>query len=308
MVNSSYLIIPPSIAEPKPGAATPCVSFCIPTRNRERTIEACLASIRAQEYPNIEIIVIDNGSTDRTPEIAARYADIVTHSDRPLGAVRQQAIELSRGEIMAMFDDDIILPHPHWLARAVAAFEIDPGASTVWPVLIPPERANWVTRCYFDLNEAIYIARRRRASAAFGGGNSLFRRTAIERIGGFNPELWFCDDFDIALRLKEAGYSLVLHQDPLIHDSMFSLRELYRKQQWGAGSVVAHGIERLGQSYWDAFYEQFVVGFQAMLVGLLIERKAWWLTYPLMLAAKAVPYGRGILMREWLSLRERSAS
>jgi glycosyltransferase involved in cell wall biosynthesis len=298
MPEFPYLIIPPAIPAPLDPAAAPLVSFCIPTRNRERTIAACLQSIRAQDYPRVEIIVIDNGSTDRTTEIARRYADLVEHSDQALGAVRQRSIELSRGAILAMFDDDIILPHPQWLARAVAAFELDPRASTVWPVLIPPRGANWVTRCFFDLNEAIFLARRRRSSAAFGGGNSLFRRSAVDAIGGFKPDLWFCDDFEIAIRLKEAGFRVILHADALIHDTMFSLPELYRKQKWGAGSVVAHGIENLGQSYSDAFYEQYLVGLGAMLKGLLVERKPWWLAYPLLVAAKTIPYASAIIRRE----------
>jgi glycosyltransferase involved in cell wall biosynthesis len=300
-----YLVIPQSAPELLERYAAPKVSFCIPTKNRERTIEACLQSIRAQAYPEIEIIIIDNGSTDRTVEIAKRYADIVECSDRPLGAVRQRAIEISHGEILAMFDDDIIIPHPQWLARAVAAFEIDKQASTVWPVLIPPAAANWITRCFFDLNEAIFLARRRRPTAAFGGGNSLYRREHVQQVGGYNQELWFCDDFDIAIRLKDAGFRVILHRDPLIHDSMFSLPELYRKQKWGAGSVLAHGIEYLGQSYWDTFYEQYLVGFQAMIKGLVIERKPWWLTYPLLVMAKTIPYARAALMRELRMQRER---
>jgi glycosyltransferase involved in cell wall biosynthesis len=307
MSQLPYLIVPSSSPARLDLAEAPLVSFCIPTKNRERTIEACLQSIRAQDYPRLEIIVIDNGSTDRTAEIARRYADLVEHSNEPLGAVRQRSIELSRGAILAMFDDDIILPHPQWLAQAVAAFQLDPHASTVWPVLITPPGANWVTRCFFDLNEAIFLARRRRPSAAFGGGNSLFRRHAVDAIGGFKPNLWFCDDFEIAIRLKQAGFRVILHQDPLIHDTMFSLPELYRKQQWGARSVVAHGIENLGQSYWDAFYEQYMVGFAAMLKGLLIERKPWWLTYPLLLGAKTIPYARAIVSREIASRKRQVA-
>ncbi len=298
MTPAPYLIISPSVPHPVDPAAAPLVSFCIPTKNRERTIASCLQSIRAQDYPRLEIIVIDNGSTDRTAEIARRYADVVEQSDQPLGAVRQRSIELSRGAILAMFDDDIILPHPQWLACAVATFQLDPRASTVWPVLIPPHGSNWVTRCFFDLNEAIFLARRRRPSAAFGGGNSLFRRDAVAAIGGFNPDLWFCDDFEIAIRLKDAGFRVILHEDPLIHDTMFSLPELYRKQQWGAGSVVAHGIENLGQSYRDAFYEQYLVGLGAMLKGLFVERKPWWLAYPLLIGAKTIPYVRAIITRE----------
>src|SRR4051812_7301335 len=101
MSTLPYLIVPPTTPQLLDPATAPLVSFCIPTRNRERTIAACLQSIRAQDYPRLEIIVIDNGSTDRTAEIARRYADVVEHSDQPLGAVRQRSIELSSGTILA---------------------------------------------------------------------------------------------------------------------------------------------------------------------------------------------------------------
>jgi glycosyltransferase involved in cell wall biosynthesis len=298
MTPSPYLVIPPSIPAPADPSTAPLVSFCIPTKNRERTIAACLESIRAQDYARIEIVVIDNGSTDRTVEIARRYADLVEYCDLPLGGVRQRSIDRSHGAILALFDDDIVIPHPRWLAQAVAAFQLDQRASTVWPVLIPPRSAGWVTRCFFDLNEAIFLARRRRPSAIFGGGNSLFLRAALDQVGGFNPRIGFGEDFDLAARLKAAAFRVILHEDPLIHDTMFSLPELYRKQQWGAGSVVAHGIENLGQSYFDAFYEQYLVGLRAMLKGLFVERKPSWLAYPLLVGAKTLPYVRAMITRE----------
>lgn len=304
MLISDYLIIPRSADHTLAVQDYPLVSFCIPTKNRERTIAACLSSIRAQLYPRFEIVVVDNGSTDRTVAIARQYADVVTSCPGPLGAVRQCSIDASRGSIVALIDDDIQLPHAGWLMHAVAAFQIDPRASTVWPVLIPPPRAGWVTRCFFDLNEAIFLARRERPTAVFGGGNSLFLRQAIAAIGGFNVQIGFGEDFDLAARLKTAGYRVILHTDPLIHDTMYSLGEIYRKQQWGAAAIRQHGAALLAQSYNDAAYEQFLVGLKAMVNGLVFEHKPWWLTYPLLVTAKTVPYAQAIVMRE-LSLRTR---
>lgn len=295
---SNYLVIPDRTGQLSRAPTYPLVSFCIPTKNRARTIAACLESIRAQEYPNLEIVVVDNGSTDQTVGIAKQHADVVATCIGPLGAVRQHSIELSHGEIVALFDDDIVLPHPGWLAQAVIAFQADAQASTVWPVLVPPERASWFTRCFFDLNEAIFLARRRRPSAVFGGGNSLFRRDAIAAIGGFNTNLGFGEDFDLAARLKSAGYSVVLHTDPLIHDTMYSLREIYRKQKWGAAAIQQHGAQLLAQSYNDAAYEQFLVGLRAMLKGVFLEHKPWWIMYPLLVVAKTVPYAQAIVARE----------
>jgi len=295
---ADYLIVPECEPETPAPQTYPLVSFCIPTKNRARTIGACPASIRAQSHPKLEIVVVDNGSTDRTVEIAKQYADVVTSCTGPLGAVRQRSIEASNGTILALFDDDILIPHTEWLTNAVAAFQVDTRASTVWPVLIPPPHAGWSTRCFFDLNEAIFVARRRRATAVFGGGNSLFLRQAISAIGGFNQQLGFGEDFELATRLKAAGYRVIWHRDPLIHDTMYSLREIYRKQQWGAAAVRQHGTDLLAQSYHDAAYEQFLIGLKAMLKGVLIERKPWWLTYPLLVTAKTVPYAQAIVARE----------
>jgi hypothetical protein len=79
---------------------------------------------------------------------------------------------------------------------------------------------------------------------------------------------------------------------------MYSLREIYRKQQWGAEAIRQHGTELLAQSYHDAAYEQFLIGVKAMFKGILIERKPWWLTYPLLVTAKAIPYTRAIVAHE----------
>lgn len=292
-----YLVAPQGTLEGIAIPSYPLVSFCIPTKNRERTIEACLKSIRSQTYPHMEIVVIDNGSTDRTMEIACKYADIVASCSGQLGAVRQYSIDMSHGQILALFDDDIIIPHTEWLMGAVAAFHLDSGASTVWPVLVPPPNASPVTRCFFDLNEAVFAHRRYRSGAVFGGGNSLFRRDAITNIGGFNPAIGFGEDFDLAKRLKAAGYRVIWHRDPLIHDSMYSLHEIYRKQLWGAAAVQTHGTELLAQSQGDMFREQVIVGLRAMFRGLVVHKKAYWMTYPLILGAKALPYSRALVER-----------
>ncbi len=294
-MNLPYLVIP---SEPtQPNTWQPRVSFCIPTKNRARTIAACLASIRAQDYPDIEIIVVDNGSTDETVAIAQRYADRVASCDGKLGAVRQHSIDLSSGTILALFDDDIIIPHTGWLRQAVAIMHsAESYASTLWPVLIPPPTAGWVTRCFFALNDAIYAARYERPSAVFGGGNSLFLRSAVQVVGGFNPAIGFGEDYELATKLKQAGYHVILHADPLIHDTMYSLREMYRKQRWGADAIQQHGATLLAQSYRDAAHEQILVGFKAMLRGLLMGH--WhWLAYPLLLAAKLLPYSQAVVVR-----------
>jgi glycosyltransferase involved in cell wall biosynthesis len=103
---------------------TRTVSCAIPTLNSERTLEACLASIRAQDYPNVEIVIADAGSTDRTLELAEKY-DVDQVIDNPLKtgeAGKARAARAAHGEILAFIDSDNVLIGRDWLRRMTAPF------------------------------------------------------------------------------------------------------------------------------------------------------------------------------------------
>src|SRR5665647_2784039 len=89
----------------------PLVSFCIPTLNSEKTIDQCLKSIINQEYPNIGIVIVDGGSSDGTVEVARQYTNNVFFDQGTLGSARQTAMDHAAGEVLAIFDDDIVIPH-----------------------------------------------------------------------------------------------------------------------------------------------------------------------------------------------------
>jgi glycosyltransferase involved in cell wall biosynthesis len=113
-------------SEPSPTSKLPFVSVVIPALNAARTLDECLASIRAQDYSHdrIEIIIADAGSTDGTLEIAREH-DVETITDNPLKtgeAGKSAAIEKARGEIIALIDSDNILPDENWLRVMTAPF------------------------------------------------------------------------------------------------------------------------------------------------------------------------------------------
>lgn len=114
----------PSITEVSLELKPPLVSVVIPTYNRAALLSTTLDSVLAQSYPNIEIIVVDDGSTDNTPDIMQRYRDRVTYSRKTnggLASARNVGIELSRGEFIAIMDsDDLCLPQR--IALQVACF------------------------------------------------------------------------------------------------------------------------------------------------------------------------------------------
>jgi glycosyltransferase involved in cell wall biosynthesis len=269
----------------------PKVSFAIPTFNSERTLDKCLSSINGQDYPDVELVVVDGFSRDRTVRIAREYTDKVYSCKGCLGQARQMSIEKSRGEILALFDDDIIIPHERWLSYAVSAFGNNPKTSTVWPLVVPPPRASLTSKCYTNYSNAVKIDRLVHRRGVIGGTNALFRRKCIERIGGFNPKIGWGEDFDIARKLKAHGYRVVFHKDPLYHDTMSTLGEFATKQIKGARAFLPSEFSSMEMGVDDLLYEHLVVGNKSMIRGLVVERDCSWSLLPIFTFIRMIVYG-----------------
>ena len=280
----------------------PKVSFCIPTLNNERTLNRCLESIARQNYPEIEMVIVDGNSSDATLEIAEQYTNKIYYDDGPLGSARQTGIEHSNGEIVAMFDSDIVIPHKSWLLNAVRYFNYSESVSTIWPANKPPVNASWVTRLYFDHWDIVTTNRIRKRRGLFGGGNSLFLRKFINSIGGVNRSIHWGEDFDWALRLRNRGLKVVFLRDPLYHDTMRTFGEFARKQFVGASTFTETGFQLMNLGPIDVFYEQFILGLNGMLTGLLKRNELYWSAFPLFLATKSIAYGC-VLVRGRVTMR-----
>src|ERR1700694_2047383 len=109
------------------------VSAIVTTRNSAATLEACLSSIRKQTHPEVELIVVDNGSTDATVEIASRYADSVVQVGPERSAQRNHGARLATGAQLLFIDSDMELA-PDVVADCLATLE-----STGMPAVIIPE-------------------------------------------------------------------------------------------------------------------------------------------------------------------------
>jgi len=267
------------------------VSFIIPTYNNEKTLERCLESITSQAYPDLEIIVVDGGSQDSTIQIASRYASkVIELSKNVVGNSRQVGVRNSSGEILAMIDSDTYLPSNDWLSQAVSKFH-SYRAGTMWASNRAPQNASMFSRCYFNLWRVLVFDRMvRKREMRFGGGNSLFLRKAVEEAGGFNRQLHFGDDTDLANRIANLGYYVVFFDVPLIHDTMQSVRQFLKKQIWGASSLSVHGFNILGLNARSAFYEQVVLGFRGMVKGIVIDRDLSWSIFPLLIIIRSFVY------------------
>ena len=184
-----------------PAADWPLVSVVVPAYNRERMLPEALANIRGQGYPQLEIIVVDDGSTDRTPEVARAQPDVRLF-EQPNGGpaqARNRAIINARGEFIACLDSDDLWPDG-MLAHLVDALRRDPQADVVrgWPQLA---RLGTGDDDGFEGNPLegfpYYIT------------GSVFRRRVFDRVGLFDPELRFGEDTDWFARARERGVKVL---------------------------------------------------------------------------------------------------
>jgi glycosyltransferase involved in cell wall biosynthesis len=269
----------------------PRVSFCIPTLNNEDTIDRCLASIIDQDYPDIEIIIIDGYSKDKTIDIAKKYTSHFYRDVGTYGSGCQTGVEHSTGEIIALFDSDIVLPHRRWLRNAVMCFNYGKRISTVWPLCIAPPDGSLFQRLYQTNMHRVLIENRiSKNRGLFGGGNSLILKRCIEEIGGIDRSIHWGADFDWARKLKDLGYRVVFTSDPLYHDTMRSIGIFAKKQFLGARTFTKMGFEFTGITKNDILYEHFILGTKEMIKGLALDRDPAWILFPIFISIRSCAY------------------
>jgi glycosyltransferase involved in cell wall biosynthesis len=182
------------------------VSVIMAVYNGERFLQEALESVFAQDYDPFEVILVDDGSDDSTPEIARRFPlTYVRQANQGPAAARNKALDQAQGEFVAVFDGDDRLP-PDRLSVQAGYLEQHPGVSVVlgrqeW--INPPP---WLTRdaVYGELDGIPLLS-------------AVFRRTALDDVGGFDPTFRRSEDMDLLIRLKERGHEIVVLPDLVLY-------------------------------------------------------------------------------------------
>ena len=189
------------------------VSFVIPAYNEEDYIGHCLDAVfrNINGRKDIEVIVVDNNSTDRTTEVAARYKGVrLLHEMRPgANAARRRGFDEAKGDLVALPDADT-MPPQGWLSGAEAEFAKDPklvcvsGPFTYYDL---PKFFRFMTRIFYGGGFVLYlIGSLFRKTTIIQGGNYVARRDAIAKVNGLDPSISFYgDDTDLALKLNKVG-------------------------------------------------------------------------------------------------------
>lgn len=194
---------------PISGADGVRVSYVVPAYNAAGTLGSCLESILGQLLDGActEIIVVDNASTDSSPEIARGYPVRVLVEEVPsAAAARNRGIEAARGDWIALVDADCVLP-ADWTARALRVLQEETAACAVGgPGRIPEN--GLVARCLNGLHYGLGPRATRRRVRSLATMNVLFRGKVLRQYR-FDPALYMGEDPDLNLRLLQAGHSLI---------------------------------------------------------------------------------------------------
>ena len=203
------------------------MSITVCVRNGAHWIEGCLESLLEQTYPSIEVLVVNDGSTDGAEDVLQSYHDpegingtpVQVHHQPPLGlsAGRQWAVEHASGEWVAITDIDV-RPEPDWIANMIAQTAPVDDQERVVAVTgrtVFEQADDLVSRLRSVEIAAKYRARPRRTSLA-NGPCSMFHRTALLEVGGFDPAWYHAEDMEVSLRLIQAGGTIVYARDALV--------------------------------------------------------------------------------------------
>jgi glycosyltransferase involved in cell wall biosynthesis len=219
----------------------PLVSVVVCCYNAAATLDECLRSLGALEYPKYEVIVVDDGSTDGTHVIAEQHGvRCLRIPNGGLSAARNLGIEVARGEVVAFIDSDAYAD-PDWLYYVVCALEEHGAAAVGGPNLSPPQDG-FIAQCVDQApgNPTCVLVDNERAEH-IPGCNMACRKSAFDAAGKFDAQHRAAgDDVDLCWRVLLTGGKIVYHAAALVWHHRRPTIKGYLKQQRGYGFAEAH--------------------------------------------------------------------
>lgn len=217
----------------------PRVSVIVCSYNGGKTLERCLESLKVVDYPDYEVILVDDGSKDNTVEIAARHPWVVNirQENKGLSVARNVGGHAATGEILAYTDSDC-MADPDWLYYLVNTLTSGTYAGVGGPNISPPAE-DWIQACVSAApGGPSHVLLTDVVAEHIPGCNMAFYKWAFEKVGGFDPEYHKAgDDVDFCWRLQQEGQVIAFSPAAIVwHYRRFTLTA-FRKQQEGYGEA-----------------------------------------------------------------------
>lgn len=221
-------------------AGTPRISVIVCSHNGARTLRDCCEGLLELDYPDFEVVVVDDGSTDATASIAREYGfRVISTENGGLSRARNLGMKAATGGIVAYIDDDT-RPDPHWLKYLAAAFENSSHSAIGGPNIAPTDDG-MVAECVANApGNPVHVLLSDEQAEHLPGCNLAIRKSCLQAIGGFDPQFRVAgDDVDVCWRLQQKGWTLGFNPAAVVwHHRRNSIRA-YWKQQRGYGRAEA---------------------------------------------------------------------
>jgi O-antigen biosynthesis protein len=223
----------------RPLPKAPFVSVIVCSYNGGPTLASCLDSLGKLNYPEYEVILVDDGSTDDTSYIAAQFPWVryIHQSNQGLSHARNTGAAAAKGEVFAYTDSDCMVD-PDWLYYLIGTLVSGDYAGVGGPNVTPPAK-NWIQACVAAApGGPSHVLLTDVVAEHIPGCNMAFYRWAFEGVGGFDTEYRKAgDDVDFCWRIQQAGWVVAFSPTAIVwHYRRFTLRA-FLKQQEGYGEA-----------------------------------------------------------------------
>ena len=200
----------------------PLISITVCVRNGKRWIDHCMKAICAQTYHPIEVIAVDDGSTDGGTEVLQKWHNlepisgevsvrVISQKQLGLSAGRNRALNEANGEWVAITDIDC-KPRPNWIEKLFASSE---GFEAVTGRVLFDEGRTSVSRLRATSVANKYSKRGEKATLA-NGPCSMFKRDSLISRGGFDPEWFHAEDMEVSMKILESGGTIRYVPDAIV--------------------------------------------------------------------------------------------
>jgi glycosyltransferase involved in cell wall biosynthesis len=200
------------------------VSVIIPTKNEERNIARCLQSIKSQNYKEVELIVIDNRSIDRTQEIARNYTKLVFTKGPERSTQRNYGAEMAKGKYLLFIDADMELT-PHVLEECIKKTQKLEKTGGIFIPEVP------IGKNFYEKSKAFERSLYNKYGDETTDAARFFKKEVFNNIGGYDTTITGPEDWDITDSVLKAGYTLGRIKAKIYHyEYIPSAIALFRKK------------------------------------------------------------------------------
>ncbi|MFZ2446122.1 MAG: glycosyltransferase [Syntrophobacteraceae bacterium] len=233
-----------------PDLEWPSISVVVCTYNGKRTIRDALDGLKKVDYPNFEVIVVNDGSRDGTEIIAKEYGfRVISIPNGGLSNARNVGMRAAKGEIVAYLDDDAI-PDPQWLTYLAVTFLTSDHVGVGGPNIPPPDDGPIADCVANSPGGPVHVLLTDQEAEHIPGCNMAFRKAALEAITGFDPTFRIAgDDVDLCWRLQERGWTLGFNPAAMVWHHRRNSVKTYWKQQLNYGKAEGYLEQKWPEKY-----------------------------------------------------------